>query len=117
MPLVAAAESTPLVPAAATASLGTAASAAVGLPPLSPDALSAAIAGLPDVEAGGALVQVRGAAGAWSGSSGISSVRAPRPPALDGRFRIGSMTKVFTAIVTLQLAAERRLDLDVPIQR
>ncbi|HEV7964470.1 MAG TPA: serine hydrolase domain-containing protein [Actinoplanes sp.] len=112
------AAATALLPAAATAaSRGTATSAVVGLPPLSPDALSAAIAGLPDAEASGALIQVRGTAGGWSGSSGVSSVRAQRAPALDGRFRIGSMTKVFTAIVTLQLAAERRLDLDAPIQR
>jgi D-alanyl-D-alanine carboxypeptidase len=87
------------------------------LPPLSPAALASAIAGLPDGEASGALVQVRGAAGGWSGSSGISSVRAQHPPAPDSRFRIGSMTKVFTAIVTLQLAAEHRLDLDAPIQQ
>jgi D-alanyl-D-alanine carboxypeptidase len=87
------------------------------LPPLSPTDLAAAIAGLPDDEASGALVQIRGSAGSWSGSSGITSLQSPQPPALNDRFRIGSMTKVFTAIVTLQLAAAHKLDLDAPIQR
>jgi D-alanyl-D-alanine carboxypeptidase len=107
------------VPTAAAAAPPTHSSptAAAALPPLSPDQLKAAIAGLPDSEASGALVQIRGSAGSWSGSSGITSLEQAQPPALDDRFRIGSMTKVFTAIVTLQLAAEHKLDLDAPIQR
>jgi D-alanyl-D-alanine carboxypeptidase len=36
---------------------------------------------------------------------------------LDSRFRIGSMTKTFTAIVVLQLAAEGRLSLDGTVQQ
>jgi D-alanyl-D-alanine carboxypeptidase len=79
--------------------------------------LEAAIAGLPDTEASGALVQVRGTAGCWWGSSGITDVRTGRPPVVDGRFRIGLMTKTFTAIVTLQLAAEGRLALDGSVQQ
>jgi D-alanyl-D-alanine carboxypeptidase len=79
--------------------------------------LTAAIAGLPDAEASGALVQIRGAAGSWSGASGVASIDQRRPPRRDSRFRIGSMTKTFTAIVVLQLAAERRIRLDLPVQR
>jgi D-alanyl-D-alanine carboxypeptidase len=109
------------VPTAAAAAPRAAATirpvAGSALPPLSPDALAAAIAGLPDDEASGALVQIRGSGGSWSGSSGITSLQSTQPPALNDRFRIGSMTKVFTAIVTLQLAAEHKLDLDAPIQR
>ncbi|MEV6299575.1 serine hydrolase domain-containing protein [Actinoplanes sp. NPDC051861] len=94
-----------------------AAAATTVLPPLDPARLAAAVAGLPDAEASGALVQIRGRAGNWSGSSGISELGSTTPPRLDGRFRIGSMTKTFTAVVTLQLAAERRIDLDRPVQR
>jgi len=85
-------------------------------PPLDPARLTAAIAGLPNDEVSGALVQIRGRAGAWSGTSGIAELGSPAPPRLDGRFRVGSMTKTFTAVVTLQLAAERRLDLGRPVQ-
>lgn len=91
--------------------------AAPALPPLDPAKLAAAIAGLPNGEASGALVRIRGRAGAWSGTSGIAELGNPAPPRLDGRFRVGSMTKTFTAVVTLQLAAERRVDLDRPVQR
>jgi D-alanyl-D-alanine carboxypeptidase len=93
-----------------------AAHAAPALPALDPEKLSAAIARLPDAEASGALVRVCGRAGTWSGAAGISSVDAATPPRLDGRFRVGSITKTFTAVVALQLAAERRLDLDRAVQ-
>lgn len=93
------------------------AAAAPPLPALDPTRLAEAIAGLPDAEASGALVRVRGSSGEWSGSSGIARLGATTPPRLDGRFRIGSMTKTFTAVVTLQLAAERRIHLDQPVQR
>jgi D-alanyl-D-alanine carboxypeptidase len=86
-------------------------------PPLDPARLAAALEGLPDGEVSGALVQIRGRAGAWSGTAGIAELSRPEPPRLDGRFRIGSMTKTFTAVVTLQLAAERRIHLDSPVQR
>ncbi|MFI5934287.1 serine hydrolase domain-containing protein [Actinoplanes sp. NPDC051494] len=96
---------------------GTAHAAPPPVPPLRPAALRAALAGLPDTEASAALVQVRGAAGSWSGASGRVSVRDPRPPVPGSRFRIGSMTKVFTATVVLQLAAEGRLSLDGTVQQ
>src|SRR5690349_10652671 len=35
----------------------------------------------------------------------------------DARFRVGSVTKTFTAVVVLQLEAEGRLALDDPIER
>jgi D-alanyl-D-alanine carboxypeptidase len=87
------------------------------LPQLSAAELSAAIADVPNEEVSGALVQIRGSAGCWHATAGIRDVRTRRPVPNDGRFRIGSMTKVFTAVVALQLVAERRLDLDSPVQR
>ena len=38
------------------------------------------------------------------------------PPAPDGRFRIGSITKLFTSTLVLQLAGEHRVSLDRPVQ-
>jgi D-alanyl-D-alanine carboxypeptidase len=86
------------------------------LPALSDAKLSAAIANLPDGEISGALVQIRGSAGCWQGTSGIGNARTGQPAPQNGRFRIGSMTKTFTAVVALQLVAEHRLDLDRSVQ-
>jgi D-alanyl-D-alanine carboxypeptidase len=86
------------------------------LPPLSGAKLSAAIAGLPDDEISGAIVQVRGSAGCWQGTSGVANVHTGQSVPQDGRFRIGSMTKMFTAVVALQLVAEGRLDLDQSVR-
>ncbi|MFD5912311.1 serine hydrolase domain-containing protein [Streptomyces massasporeus] len=75
-------------------------------------ALEAAIAGLPDADATAALVRVGGKEGTWHGSSGVHDLRTGRPADPAARFRAGSVTKVFTAAVALQLAEEGRLDLD-----
>ncbi|MFH8475317.1 serine hydrolase domain-containing protein [Streptomyces sp. NPDC018000] len=79
-------------------------------------ALAAAIAGLPGDTATAALVRVSGTSGAWRGSSGVHDVRSGRPADPDARFRAGSVTKVFTAATVLQLATEKRLDLDRPVR-
>lgn len=92
------------------------ASAATTVPPLNPAALAAAIAGLPGDEASGALVQVRGSAGDWTGTSGLGNLRTGTPVPADGRFRLGSMTKAFTATAALQLVAHHRLSLDRTVQ-
>jgi D-alanyl-D-alanine carboxypeptidase len=75
-------------------------------------AVAAAIAGLPSADATAALVRVGGDEGVWRGSSGVHDLRTGRPADPGARFRAGSVTKVFTAAVALQLAAEGRLDLD-----
>jgi D-alanyl-D-alanine carboxypeptidase len=75
-----------------------------------------ALAGLPDQEASGALVLLHDAGGCRQGTAGVADVRTGRTVPIDGRFRIGSMTKTFTAVVALQLAAEGRLDLDRTVQ-
>ncbi|MFD5163026.1 serine hydrolase domain-containing protein [Streptomyces hawaiiensis] len=75
-------------------------------------ALEAAIAGLPSADATAALVRVGGKEGVWHGSSGVHDLRTGRPADPAARFRAGSVTKVFTAAVALQLAEEGRLDLD-----
>ncbi|MEV7182762.1 serine hydrolase domain-containing protein [Kitasatospora sp. NPDC093102] len=76
--------------------------------PLDRESLAATLGSLP---AGitGALVRVDGPGARWRGTSG------EEVPA-NARFRIGSVTKVFTATVMLQLAAEGRVDLDGTVQ-
>jgi D-alanyl-D-alanine carboxypeptidase len=86
-------------------------------PPLNPADLAAAIAGLPGRTVTGALVKISGSAGRWSGTSGVGDVRSGEPVPRDGLFRIGSVSKVFTATIVLQLAAEHRIRLDQPVQR
>jgi D-alanyl-D-alanine carboxypeptidase len=91
--------------------------AAPALPPLDPVKLHDAIDPLPAGKVTGALAQIRGSAGEWTGTSGVEDVRTGAPVQPGDRFRIGSMTKVFTATVVLQLAAEHRVDLDEDVQR
>jgi D-alanyl-D-alanine carboxypeptidase len=89
---------------------------AAQLPPLDPAGLRAAISGLPNATVTGALVNVTGPAGQWSGTSGVRDlVSRARVPA-SGTFRIGSISKVFTAVVVLQLAAEHQVNLDATVQ-
>lgn len=103
-------------PAASSATQGPA--PLVSTPP-NATALEQAIAGLGagHKEATAALVRVGGASGAWRGSSGVADIRTGRAAIEEGRFRAGSVTKVFTSAVVLQLAAEGKLDLDGPVRR
>ncbi|WP_327304298.1 serine hydrolase domain-containing protein [Streptomyces sp. NBC_01298] len=82
-------------------------------------ALEQALAGLgaDHKDATAALVRVGGASGSWQGGSGVADIRTGRAAIEEGRFRAGSVTKVFTSAVVLQLAAEGRLDLDGPVRR
>ncbi|MFI0925190.1 serine hydrolase domain-containing protein [Streptomyces sp. NPDC021012] len=68
-------------------------------------ALDAAVAdGVP-----GAVAQARDGRGRWTGTAGERHG--------DDRFRVGSITKTFTATVLLQLQAEGRIDLDDPVEK
>ncbi|MDH6704885.1 D-alanyl-D-alanine carboxypeptidase [Kitasatospora sp. MAA19] len=91
-------------PSTATA---TAAGARPG--PLDRDALARTLDTLPADITGG-LVRVGGPDARWRGTSGADV------PA-DARFRIGSISKVFTATVMLQLVAEGRVDLNGTVQQ
>ncbi|GIF03864.1 serine hydrolase [Actinoplanes siamensis] len=50
-------------------------------------------------------------------TSGVADLRTGRPVPPDGRFRIASTGKAFTAVVVLQLAGEGRLGLGDPVER
>ncbi|POX63779.1 peptidase [Streptomyces sp. Ru62] len=105
---------------AATAPLASASStsAAPASATTGPDAeaLAAAVAGLPDHDATAALLRV-GGDGTWRGTAGVRDVRTGAPALENARFRAGSVTKVVTASIVLQLAAEGRIDLDGTVQR
>ncbi|MFB9391926.1 serine hydrolase domain-containing protein, partial [Streptomyces coeruleoprunus] len=105
-------------PLAAPATTATAAPAAdTGTGTGGPDAaaLRAALAGLPDREATAALVRV-GGDGTWHGTAGVRDLRSGAPALEHARFRAGSTTKIVTAALVLQLAAEKRIDLDGTVQ-
>ncbi len=78
------------------------------------EALRAGIAGLPDKEATAALIRV-GGNGRWTGTAGVRDLRTGAPALADARFRAGSTTKIVTAAVVLQLAAEGKADLNAPV--
>ncbi|MGW3461664.1 serine hydrolase domain-containing protein, partial [Streptomyces olivaceoviridis] len=107
-PLAAPAFAVPSEPARAT-------TAPVGAGP-DTEALAAAVAGLPDHDATAALLRV-GGDGTWRGTAGVRDVRTGAPALENARFRAGSVTKVVTASIVLQLAAEGRIDLDGTVQR
>ncbi|MFG3533075.1 serine hydrolase domain-containing protein [Streptomyces sp. NPDC047917] len=65
----------------------------------------------------GALVEVRDRRGSTVLTSGVADVKSQAPVDRDSRFRIGSMTKMFTATTMLQLVGEHRVRLDTPVER
>ncbi|WP_320067291.1 serine hydrolase domain-containing protein [Micromonospora sp. RTGN7] len=83
---------------------------------LDPSPLRTAIAGLPSADATSAQARITTPEGCWTGTSGVRDLRAPAPVPPHARFRVGSATKVFTAALVLQLAAEGRVDLNGPVQ-
>ncbi|MER6673646.1 serine hydrolase domain-containing protein [Streptomyces sp. NPDC000983] len=79
------------------------------------EALRAALAGLPDDTATAAQVRV-GGDGSWHGVAGVRDLRSGAPALKNARFRAGSTTKLVTAAVALNLAAEGRISLDGTVQ-
>ncbi|KQX52916.1 MULTISPECIES: serine hydrolase domain-containing protein [unclassified Streptomyces] len=57
----------------------------------------------------GAVAQARDGHGSWTGTAGDRKG--------NDRYRVGSITKTFTATVLLQLQAEGRIDLDDPVEK
>ncbi|MEV7006697.1 serine hydrolase domain-containing protein [Streptosporangium sp. NPDC051022] len=66
----------------------------------------------------GALAAVRGRDGRTRDyTAGVGNLTTRGRVPANGRVRIGSVTKTFTAVVVLQLAGEGRIDLDAPVER
>ncbi|MFK4307553.1 CubicO group peptidase (beta-lactamase class C family) [Bacillus sp. RC242] len=70
------------------------------------------IKGVPSVIAGGLQNGKR-----WSYATGTASYEVPHPVESNFSFRIGSISKTFTASVVLQLADEKKLNLDDSVEK
>ncbi|NEA36702.1 beta-lactamase family protein [Streptomyces sp. SID13031] len=66
---------------------------------------------LVDEGAAGVLLHYRDEQGEWRGSSGVADLESRCPIDPDGWFRIGSVTKTFTAAVVLSLVADGLVEL------
>ncbi len=65
----------------------------------------------------GALAAVRGRDGRIRNyTAGVGNLKTRAKVPVDGRVRVGSNTKTFTAVVVLQLVGEGKVDLDAPIE-
>jgi D-alanyl-D-alanine carboxypeptidase len=89
---------------------------AASIPPINSAALQQSIAGLPAADATAAIVRVSGAKGSWKGVTGVADLTTQRKASAHVRFRAGSVTKMFTTAVVLQLVAEGRISLDDAVQ-
>ncbi|MFD0476533.1 serine hydrolase domain-containing protein [Nonomuraea thailandensis] len=69
------------------------------------------------VESGfvGVELRVHDGRGEWLGRAGARELGGTEQPPVNGHVRIGSNTKTFTAVLVLQLVAEGKAGLDVPV--
>jgi D-alanyl-D-alanine carboxypeptidase len=65
----------------------------------------------------GATAYVAGPHGSWSGAAGVADVATGRPMPVDARMRLESVSKIWTAVLVLQLAEQGRLSLDDTVAR
>ncbi|GGO62170.1 serine hydrolase domain-containing protein [Nonomuraea cavernae] len=86
------------------------------IPPVNAAALRQSIAGLPAADATAAIVRVGGTKGSWRGVTGVADLTTRREASEHARFRAGSVTKMFTTAVVLQLVADGDVSLDGTVQ-
>jgi D-alanyl-D-alanine carboxypeptidase len=65
----------------------------------------------------GAVAYIAGPRGVWIGSSGWADVATGTPMRQDTRSRLGSVSKLWTAVVVLKLAEHKKLRLDDTVAR
>ncbi|GAA3475233.1 serine hydrolase domain-containing protein [Nonomuraea roseola] len=65
----------------------------------------------------GMLAEVRDGNQHWFGTAGTADATTGRQATAQDQFRVGSITKTFTATLVLQLAAEHRLSLDDTVEQ
>lgn len=53
----------------------------------------------------------------WEGAVGLADVESSAAATVEHAYRIGSITKTFTAVTIMQLRDEGRIDLDAPVRR
>ncbi len=64
-----------------------------------------------------AQIQVTDANGTWTARAGTARADGSAPVPQAGLFRAGSATKMFTAVVLMQLVGEGKVLLDTPLER
>ena len=64
---------------------------------------------------GAAVIVTRGGEVVYGGARGLADVSAGRPLTVDSVFRLGSISKQFTAALVLKLAEDGKLSLDDPL--
>lgn len=79
--------------------------------------LAAALRSAVDRGAPGALARIDDQGRTYEATRGVADLSTGRAISADDRFRVGSVTKTFSAVVLLQLADEQRLALDAPVNR
>ncbi|GED57159.1 serine hydrolase domain-containing protein [Brevibacillus formosus] len=65
----------------------------------------------------GVIFAVKKGTDFWSYASGEANVESKKPMEADYSFRIGSITKTFVGVVALQLAGEKKLNLDDSVEK
>ncbi|GAA3040443.1 serine hydrolase domain-containing protein [Streptosporangium longisporum] len=104
---------------AGTAAPGVAAADGTAVPEAAPGQdrpeLQKVVQEIVDAGYAGMQLRVRDRRGEWTGSAGVRRLGGTATVPTDGRFRIGSATKTFTATLVLQLVAEGRVGLDDPV--
>lgn len=103
---------------AATTVMAVMAAPSVATPPQDADrtALQERLDRIVDDGAVGAVAQVRDEDGSWRSTSGVAELGTTRTVPVNGRFRVGSITKTLVATVVLQLVDEGRLRLEDPVE-
>ncbi|MFF7356540.1 MULTISPECIES: serine hydrolase domain-containing protein [Streptomyces] len=105
------------VPARAATARPDAPGAAASLPAPDTVGLDAALSSAVDQGAPGALARMDDHGRTYTAARGVADRSTRRALTPDDRFRVGSVTKTFSAVVLLQLADEDRLALDAPVNR
>jgi D-alanyl-D-alanine carboxypeptidase len=65
----------------------------------------------------GATAYVAGPQGSWSGAAGVADAATGQPMPIDARMRLESVSKIWTAVLVLQLAEQGQLSLKDTVAR
>jgi len=65
----------------------------------------------------GSVLLVQTPGGTWLGATGLAQLKPRRKMTPSARFRVASVTKIFTAVLVLQLVADGTLSLDDTVER
>ncbi|KPI19990.1 Serine-type D-Ala-D-Ala carboxypeptidase [Actinobacteria bacterium OV450] len=102
---------------AAASPLTGAATAAAPAPTPDLDAVTQALKKATAAGAPGAMVRITGSGAPLTSAVGVQDRTTGAAMDLNGRFRIGSVTKTFSSVVLLQLVNEGKLSLDAPVNQ